>query len=471
MTTPISENLAIAIMAAGKGTRMKSERTPKVLHTLAGRSIVMHVLHTAFSLEPESVHLIVGHESQQVRDHVASHAAPGMLERLSWVEQLEQLGTGHAIQQVLPPLQDFRGHLAVLNGDVPLLAAGTLSELWQRHLDGRHAATLLTTSLPDPTGYGRIIKNAFGRFLAIREHKDCSPEELAIKEFNTGIYLFDWEHLSRLLPRLSNNNAKGEYYLTDILGMLIDAGLPVGIHAMEDPREVLGINSRKELAEVEGILRTRIREQWMLDGVTLRQPDTIAIDIEVELTADVEILPNSQLEGRTRVGAGSRIGPNTLLRDAIVGENSSVLMSMVESAEIGNQVQIGPFSHLRPESRVEAGAKVGNFVELKKATLGPGSKASHLSYLGDVEIGANCNIGAGTITCNYDGVHKHRTRLGNGVFTGSHSTLVAPLELGDLAYTAAGSVITADVPAGALGLGRAHQVNKEGWVAKKRPQK
>ncbi|MEZ0367750.1 MAG: bifunctional UDP-N-acetylglucosamine diphosphorylase/glucosamine-1-phosphate N-acetyltransferase GlmU, partial [Candidatus Sericytochromatia bacterium] len=468
MTTPISENLAIAIMAAGKGTRMKSERTPKVLHTLAGRSIVMHVLHTAFSLKPESVHLIVGHESQQVRDHVASHAAAEMLERLSWVEQLEQLGTGHAIQQVLPPLQDFRGHLAVLNGDVPLLAPDTLSELWQRHLDARHAATLLTTSLPDPTGYGRIIKNAFGRFLAIREHKDCSPEELAIKEFNTGIYLFDWEHLSRLLPRLSNNNAKGEYYLTDILGMLIDEGLPVGIHAMEDPREVLGINSRKELAEVEGILRTRIREQWMLDGVTLRQPETISIDIEVELTADVEILPNTQLEGRTRVGAGSRIGPNTLLRDAIVGENSSVLMSMVENAEIGDQVQIGPFSHLRPESRVETGAKVGNFVELKKATLGPGSKASHLSYLGDVEIGSNCNIGAGTITCNYDGVHKHRTRLGNGVFTGSHSTLVAPLELGDLAYTAAGSVITADVPAGALGLGRAHQVNKEGWVAKKR---
>lgn len=466
-----TESLAIAVMAAGKGTRMKSEKTPKVLHTLAGRSIVMHVLHTAFSLDPQSVHLIIGHEGQQVQEHVSAMASREMLPKLGWVEQREQLGTGHAVQQVMPCLAGFSGHLAVLNGDVPLLSPTTLSALWQRHLDGRHAATILTTSLPDPTGYGRIIKNAFGRFLAIREHKDCSPEELAIKEFNTGIYLFDWEHLSRLLPKITNQNAKGEYYLTDILGMLIDENLSVGIHSMEDPREVLGINSRKELADVETILQQRIREKWMLEGVTMRQPETISIDVDVELEADVEILPNCQLQGATKVGAGSKIGPNTLLRDAEVGERCEILNSVVNLAVVGDDVTVGPFAHLRPAAELAPGSKVGNFVELKNTRLGPHSKASHLSYLGDAEIGAHCNIGAGTITCNYDGAHKHRITMADGVFIGSNSTLVAPLNLGEKAYVAAGSVITEDVPAGTLALGRARQVNKEGWVEKKGPKK
>lgn len=466
-----TENLAIAVMAAGKGTRMKSENLPKVLHTLAGRSIVMHVLHTAFRLDPSAVHLIIGHEGQQVRDHVESHSGDSMLGRLGWVEQRDQLGTGHAVQQVMPHLENFKGHLAVLNGDVPLLSAETLGALWQRHLDGRHAATLLTTSLPDPTGYGRIIKNAFGRFLAIREHKDCSPEELQIKEFNTGIYLFDWEHLSRLLPQLRNDNAKGEYYLTDILGMLIDENLSVGLHTMEDPREVLGINSRKELAEVEGILRARIRDKWMLEGVTLRQPETISIDVDVELAADVEILPNCQLEGATKVSAGSKIGPNVLLRDAEVGEGCEILNSVVHLAVVGDRATVGPYAHLRPAAELAEGAKVGNFVELKNARLGAGSKASHLSYLGDAEIGAGCNIGAGTITCNYDGTRKHRTELADGVFIGSNSTLVAPVRVEAGGYVGAGSVITADVPAGALALGRARQVIKPGWVAQKDARK
>ncbi len=469
MTTP--ETLAVAIMAAGKGTRMKSERTPKVLHTLAGRSMVMHVLHTAFALKPENVQLIVGHEAQQVRDHVAKLASPDMLERLGWVEQLEQLGTGHAVQQVLPPLKDFKGHLAVLNGDVPLLSPETLQDLWQRHLDGRHVATLLTTRLNDPTGYGRIVKNAFGRFLAIREHKECTPEELQINEVNSGIYLFDWTHLARLLPKLTNHNAKGEYYLTDILEMLIQEGQIVGVHCMEDPREVLGINSRRELAEVEGILRTRIRDHWMMSGVTMRQPETISIDVEVEIAVDAEILPNCQLEGRTRVGAWSKIGPNTRLQDAVIGDYCEITMSVVNQAQVGDGVTVGPFAHLRPDTVLADKAKVGNFVELKNTRLGEGAKASHLSYLGDAEIGAGSNIGAGTITCNYDGAHKHKTVMAEGVFVGSNSTLVAPLELGREAYVAAGSVITDAVPAGSLGLGRARQTNKDGWVEKKKPRK
>lgn len=467
MTASLNPPLAVAIMAAGKGTRMKSEDRPKVMHTLAGRSIIMHVLHTAFALEPESAQLIVGHMAAKLRQHVEQEASPEMFERLGWVEQLEQLGTGHAVQQVIPHLKGFKGHLAVLNGDVPLLSATTLQDLWQRHLDGRHVATLLTTRLNDPSGYGRIIKNPFGRFLAIREHKECSPEELAINEVNTGIYIFDWSQLERLLPQLNNDNAKGEYYLTDILGMLIEEGLPVGVHCMQDPREVLGINSRKELADVENILYERIREHWMLEGVTMRQPETISIDIDVELEADVEILPQCQLKGRTRVAAGSRIGPGSLLENALVGRQSQIVMSVINQAEVGDQVQIGPFAHLRPETQVADQAKVGNFVELKKARLGVGAKASHLSYLGDVEIGARSNIGAGTITCNYDGTYKHRIQMGEEVFVGSNSTLVAPLNLGNQAYIAAGSVITQDVEAGSLALGRARQVHKPGWVAKK----
>lgn len=466
MTSSQTPPLAIAIMAAGKGTRMKSEHKPKVLHTLAGRSIIMHVLHTAFALEPESVQVIVGHMADQVKQHVAHSAKDHMQGKIGWVEQLEQLGTGHAVLQVMPHLSAFKGHLAVLNGDVPLLSAQTLQDLWQRHLDGRHVATLLTTRLQDPTGYGRIIKNPFGRFLAIREHKECNAQELAINEVNTGIYLFDWQHLSRLLPQLKNDNAKGEYYLTDILGTLIEEGLSVGIHCMQDPREVLGINSRKELADVETILADRIREHWMLSGVTLRQPQTISIDVDVELDVDVEILPNSQLCGQSKVGSGSRIGPNTLLQDASIGKDCDILMSVVNQSQIGDYVKIGPYAHIRPETQIHDYAKVGNFVELKKAELGHGAKASHLSYLGDVTIGPKSNIGAGTITCNYDGKHKHRINMGEGVFIGSNSTLVAPLELGDQAYIGAGSVITADVPAGSLALGRGRQVNKENWVEK-----
>ncbi|MGV3524608.1 MAG: bifunctional UDP-N-acetylglucosamine diphosphorylase/glucosamine-1-phosphate N-acetyltransferase GlmU [Candidatus Sericytochromatia bacterium] len=471
MNTPDTSALAVAIMAAGKGTRMKSETTPKVLHTLAGRSMVLHVLHAAAALEPASFQLIVGHGGDKVREHVSQLAPAAIAERLNWVEQTEQLGTGHAVQQVLPHLADFGGHLVVLNGDVPLLSASTLQDLTRRHLEGQHAATLLTTRLSNPSGYGRILKDNAGRLIGIREDKECTPAELAIDEVNSGIYLFAWPKLAELLPQLNNHNAKGEYYLTDILGMLVDRGLPVGVHCMSDHREVLGINSRKELADVEAILQERLRHHWMEAGVTLRAPETITIGCEVELASDVEILPGTHLQGRTRVGSHSRIGPHSQLNDAVVGEHCEISFSVLQEVEVGHHVSVGPYAHLRPGTVVEAEAKIGNFVELKNTHLGRASKAGHLSYLGDAEIGSDCNIGAGTITCNYDGAQKHRTEIGDDVFVGSHSTLVAPVRLAQGAYTGAGSVITEDLPAGSLGLGRARQTTKPGWAESKRPRK
>lgn len=466
-----STQLAVAIMAAGKGTRMKSEHLPKVMHTLAGRSMILHVLHTASKLKPSRILPIVGHFGEKVKAHVEAAAPAEIQSCLQWVTQHEQLGTGHAVQQVVPCLNDFSGHLIVLNGDVPLLAAETLQQLLQEHLASGHAATLLTTRLPDPTGYGRILKNNAGYFIGIREHKDCDAAELRIDEVNTGIYVFDWQELALALPRLTNDNAKGEYYLTDVLGLLVQKKLTVGVHCLDDAREVLGINSKGELAQVEQYLQERIQAHWLEQGVTLRNPASITIECEVELAADVEILSGTVLQGKTRVGKASCLGPNTLLQDAEIGENCQISLSVVRESVVQDHVSVGPFAHIRPESVLETHAKVGNFVELKKTRLGQGAKASHLTYLGDAEIGARTNIGAGTITCNYDGAHKHKTLLAEGVFIGSNSTLVAPLEVGQEAYVAAGSVITGNVPAGALGLGRCRQTNKEGWVAARRPRK
>lgn len=466
-----STQLTAAVMAAGKGTRMYSETTPKVLHTLAGRSMILHVLQAANELVSGPLHVIVGHGREQVRAHVQAQAPADIQQRLVWVEQLQQLGTGHAVQQLLPVLPDYHGHLLILNGDVPLLSPETLKELWHQHLDGHHVATLLTTRLDDPDGYGRIIKNNAGKFISIREDKDCNDAERKIREVNTGIYLFDWTALAACLPELSNDNAKQEYYLTDVLGMLVRQQASVGVHCIGASEEVLGINSRLELAEVEEMLQQQLRQYWMERGVTLRNPASIYIDCSVELAQDVEILPGTTLLGQTRVGKGARIGPNTLLQDAQVGADCEIVMSAVYGAELGEQIHVGPFAHLRPGTRIENGARVGNFVELKNTHLGPRSKASHLSYLGDAEIGPGCNIGAGTITCNYDGAAKHTTTLGENVFVGSNSTLVAPLTIGDEGFVAAGSTLTEDLPAGALGLGRARQVNKPGWSAAHRPRK
>lgn len=459
----------IAILAAGKGTRMKSE-LPKVLHRLAGRSMLEHVLHTALALEPEKIHVIVGRGAPQVQQWIQSHGSESLLHCLEWVEQKEQLGTGHAIMQLQPILANFQGHLMILNGDVPLLRAETLKQLLHTHQAQEYAVTLLTSRIDNPTGYGRIVRQQ-GQFVRIVEHKDASPEELAIDEINTGVYIFSWPILQQYLPRLRNINAKGEYYLTDVLEMLVQDRQRIGTVSADNSLEVLGVNSRKELADVERILYRRINEYWMNAGVTLRDPDSIYIDSQVELAMDVEIMPGTLLQGQTRVGAGSRIGPYCQVYHSQIGENCEIRFSVLDHVEVQTGVQIGPYAHLRPETVVEKHAKVGNFVELKKTRLGEGSKAAHLSYLGDAIIGAHCNIGAGTITCNYDGAHKHATILEEEVFVGSNSTLVAPLRLGAQAYIAAGSVITTDVPPGSLGIGRERQVNKEGWSERRRPRK
>lgn len=466
-----SPTLAIAIMAAGKGTRMKSPDLPKVMHTLAGRSMIMHVLHAANQLHPEHLLPIIGHHGDKVRSHVEEKAPELMSNRLTWVEQKEQKGTGHAVQQLIPHLKNFSGQLIIINGDVPLLNASTLTDLLKKHLEEINAATLLTTTLDDPTGYGRIVKNNADRFLAIREHNDCTPAELRIKEVNTGIYIFNWEHLAQVLPELQNDNAKGEYYLTDVLGILASQRYTIGVHCMNDPSEVQGINSRRELAYVEGLLQKRLRNHWMDAGVMLRNPDSIMLDCEVTLESDVEILPGTLLKGKTHIETGCVIGPHSVITDAYIGENTVINQSVVTEAKIYDHVNIGPFAHIRPNAEIASQAKVGNFVELKNTRLGKGSKASHLSYLGDAEIGEGCNIGAGTITCNYDGAHKHKTEMANGVFVGSNSTLVAPLNLEDHAYVAAGSTLTEDVPAGALALGRSRQTIKAGWVESKAPRK
>lgn len=466
-----SPTLAIAVMAAGKGTRMKSPELPKVMHTLAGRSMIMHVLHAANQLHPEHLLPIVGHLKDKVKSHVDEKAPELMRNRLQWVEQIEQKGTGHAVQQLIPHLKDFSGQLIIINGDVPLLNASTLTDLLKKHLEEINAATLLTTTLDDPSGYGRIVKNNADRFLAIREHNDCTPAELRIKEVNTGIYIFNWDHLAQVLPDLQNDNAKGEYYLTDVLGTLASQRYTIGVHCMNDPSEVQGINSRRELAYVEGLLQKRLRHYWMDAGVMLRNPDSIMLDCEVTLESNVELLPGTLLQGKTHIESGCVIGPHSVLSDAYIGKDSVINQSVVNQAKIHDGVHIGPFAHIRPQSEVLSKAKVGNFVELKNTRLGIGSKVSHLSYIGDAEVGEHCNIGAGTITCNYDGAHKHKTEMGSNVFVGSNSTLIAPIHLEDNTYVAAGSTITEKVPSGALALGRSRQVNKEGWTEHKRPRK
>ncbi|PIQ28682.1 bifunctional N-acetylglucosamine-1-phosphate uridyltransferase/glucosamine-1-phosphate acetyltransferase [bacterium (Candidatus Blackallbacteria) CG17_big_fil_post_rev_8_21_14_2_50_48_46] len=470
MSNTSQRPFAIAIMAAGKGTRMKSETTPKVLHSLAGRSMLGHVLHAAYALNPEKIHVIVGHCAEQVQNFVQTHGSPTLHERLGWVEQKEQLGTGHAIMQLMPVLENFKGNLMILNGDVPLLRSETLKELLETHEELDYAATLLTTRVENPSGYGRIVR-LHEQFVRIVEHKDASPQELALKEINTGVYIFSWPILEKYLPKISNANAKGEYYLTDVIEMLVHDRQRIGTVTAENPLEVLGVNSRKELAEMECILRKRINDHWMEAGVTLRDPSSIYIDSQVQLGVDIEILPGTLLQGYTKIGDGSKIGPHCEIRESVIGENCEIRFSVLDQVEIKDQAKIGPYAHLRPETVIERNAKVGNFVELKKTHLGEGAKASHLSYLGDAEIGKDCNIGAGTITCNYDGANKHQTTLKEGVFVGSNSTLIAPLTLGEQAFIAAGSVISEDVPAGALGLGRSRQTNKEGWSEHRRPKK
>jgi len=450
-------SLDIVILAAGQGTRMRSA-LPKVLHPVAGKSMLWHVIDTARALQPKSIQVVIGHGAEQVRQRLTG-------DDLAFVVQAEQLGTGHAVAQALPNLSAER--VLILYGDVPLIEADTLQRLLQKV--GPEQLALLTVQLDDPTGYGRIVRDARGEVQAIVEHKDASDEQKAIREGNTGILAVPGSRIGEWLGRLSNSNAQGEYYLTDVIAMAVADGLRVATEQPLDAMEVQGANDRIQLAELERHYQQRAARRLMARGVTLRDPARFDLRGEVEVGRDVLIDVNVILEGMVIIEDDVQIGPNCVIKDSTLRRGAIVKAnSHLEGAVVGESADCGPFARLRPGSVLGAKAHVGNFVELKNATLGDGAKAGHLSYLGDAEIGARTNIGAGTITCNYDGANKFRTVMGEDVFIGSNSSLVAPLNLGDGATTGAGSTITEDVPAHTLGLGRGRQRNIEGW---QRPKK
>jgi bifunctional UDP-N-acetylglucosamine pyrophosphorylase / glucosamine-1-phosphate N-acetyltransferase len=451
----------VVVLAAGKGTRMKSA-VPKVLHRVAGLTLLDHVLRAASAVHPSSIVVIVGHHAEDVMTAVGSR--PGV----RCAVQEPQLGTGHALLQAEGPLGGARGTVVLLSGDVPLLRGETLARLVREHGSKKAAATVLTAVVESPDGYGRIVRKD-GRIAAIVEHKDASPEERAIAEINSGIYAFDLAPLFGALKEIGSANAQGEYYLPDLVTIYRSRGLTVETVTLEDPQEILGVNSRKELAEIAAILKMTKNESLMAAGVTLVDPGTAYIAPDVEIGPDTIIHPGVHLEGRTRIGSRCEIHPGVRILDSVVDDEVVVnSFCVINNAHVSSGARIGPFAHLRPESDVGIDAHVGNFVELKKTRLGRGSKANHLTYLGDATIGERVNIGAGTITCNYDGTSKHPTVIEDGAFIGSDSQLIAPVRVGKGAYVAAGSSITDDVPPESLAIARGRQTNKEGWVAQKR---
>jgi bifunctional UDP-N-acetylglucosamine pyrophosphorylase/glucosamine-1-phosphate N-acetyltransferase len=454
----------VVILAAGQGTRMKS-RLPKVLHHIAGRPMVDYVIRTARAVNPDTITLIVGHQAETVRTQLKGQ--PG----LQFAVQQPQLGTAHALQQAEPVLAGKTGTLVLLSGDVPLLSSATLQRLLQTHMAATAAATVVTAMVDRPYGYGRIVRTG-GHLARIVEERDASPTERAIKEINSGIYAFDLAPLWDALRGIASKNAQGEFYLTDLIAIYHRRKLPVETLVLESVHETRGINSRSELAEVSKIVRQTKNEELMAAGVTIIDPATTYIEQDVVVGADTVIHPGVILEGHTRIGAACEIHANVRIVDSEVADRVTVNnFCLIAGTRVADGATVGPFAHLRPDTVVGEGARIGNFVELKKTTLGPGSKANHLSYLGDATIGANVNVGAGTITCNYDGERKHPTVIEDGAFIGSDSQLIAPVKVGKGAYVGAGSSITEDVPPGALGIARGRQTNVEGWVDRKKSVK
>jgi len=457
----------VVILAAGEGKRMKSD-TPKVLHSMAGRSLLGHVIEAASTLEPQHLVVVVGHGRDQVQEHV-DEIAPWAVT----VVQEQQNGTGHAVRVALHGLTErgiavSDGPVVVLTGDTPLLTGQTLVGLLLEHESTAAAATVLTARLDDPTGYGRIVRSADGAVTAIVEHRDADEAQLRIDEINSGMYSFDAEALASALGQITTDNAQGEEYLTDVIGLLRAGGRSVSASVCVDPHEILGVNDRVQLAEAAGLMRDRINAGWMREGVTIADPASTWLDVDVELERDVLVRPQVTLRGPTSIATGAIVGPGTTLISCEVGSGAEVIHTWAELAVIGADATVGPFTYLRPGTILGRGTKAGAYVEIKNSTLGDGSKVPHLSYVGDAEIGEGSNIGAATVTVNYDGVAKHRTVIGDHVRIGSDSMLVAPVTIGDGAYTAAGSVITDDVPPGAMAVGRARQRNVEGWVERRR---
>jgi len=442
---------------------MKS-RLPKVLHPLNGRPLIEYVLRTADALSPSTVTVIVGHGADLVRETVGNRP------NIAFAIQEPQLGTAHAVQQAEPRLSGRQGTVVLLSGDVPLLTPATLRRLVETHHRARAAATVVTAVVERPYGYGRIVRTR-GRIARIVEERDASPQVRKIGEINGGIYAFDLAPLFDALRGIASQNAQGEYYLTDLIAIYRRRKLPVEALIVENPQEIRGINSRSELAEVSRIVRQTKNEELMAAGVTLIDPATTYIDPDVEIGSDTVIHPGVAIEGHSRIGAACEIQGNVRIVDSEIADKAVIQnFCLIIGSRIAEGASVGPFAHLRPETVVGEGAKIGNFVELKKTTMGPGSKANHLAYLGDATIGTKVNVGAGTITCNYDGKTKHPTVIEDGAFIGSDSQLIAPVRIGKGAYVGAGSSITEDVPDGALGIARGRQTNVAGWVERRKSQ-
>lgn len=455
---------AVIVLAAGGGTRMKSQRS-KLLHDLAGRPIIAHAIDAAEKLEAEHLVVVVGAMADQV-EPALQQIAPNV----HIVHQTDDAyGTGHAVRCAMRELGELHGEVVVTTGDTPMLSGQTLRLFVEEHRSNRNALTVLTAHVPNPSGYGRIVRDTDGQVLRIVEHKDAADGELAIDEINSGVFVFEAGVLVQGLAQLTTNNAQGEYYLTDLPQIVQQLGHRIGAYVTDDLWEVEGVNNRVQLAAMSREMNRRICERWMLDGVTIADPATTWIHADVDLAPDVTLLPGTSLEGATTVASGAVIGPDTTLLDVEVGENATVSRTHGSLAVIGAEASVGPFAYLRPGTVLDTGGKIGTFVETKNAKIGRGAKVPHLTYAGDAEIGEGTNIGAGTIFANYDGVEKNHSTVGRHSFIGSDSVLVAPVRVGDGAYVAAGSAITEDVAAGELGIARGRQHNSPGWVQRKRP--
>ncbi|MFD4136590.1 bifunctional UDP-N-acetylglucosamine diphosphorylase/glucosamine-1-phosphate N-acetyltransferase GlmU [Streptomyces goshikiensis] len=456
---------AVVVLAAGEGTRMKSA-TPKVLHEICGRSLVGHVVAASRELDPAHLVVVVGHAREQVTAHLAAVDAD-----VRTAVQYEQNGTGHAVRMALEELGGpIAGTVVVVCGDTPLLTGATLAQLTATHEADGNAVTVLTAEVPDSTGYGRIVRDeATGAVTAIVEHKDATDAQRAIREINSGVFAFDGALLADALGKVRTDNSQGEEYLTDVLGILREAGHRVGAAVGADHRQILGINNRVQLAEARALLNARLLEQAMLAGVTVVDPASTFVDVTVTFGQDAIVHPGTQLLGTTHIAEGAEVGPNSRLKDTAVGPRARVDNTVSDTAVIGESASVGPYAYLRPGTNLGLKAKAGTYVEMKNATIGEGTKVPHLSYVGDATIGEYSNIGAASVFVNYDGEHKHHTTVGSHCKTGSDNMFVAPVTIGDGAYTAAGSVITKDVPPGALAVARGQQRNIEGWVARKRP--
>jgi bifunctional UDP-N-acetylglucosamine pyrophosphorylase / glucosamine-1-phosphate N-acetyltransferase len=452
----------VVILAAGLGTRMKSKRA-KVLHRAGGLTLIEQVVRTAQSVTtPGHITVVVGHQAEEVKTLLAPSG-------VQFVHQAEQKGTGHALLLCRDSLAAQGGLVATLYGDAPLFASDTLRQLVERQSNLDAAATVVMARVDDPTGYGRMVLGDDGKLKAIVEQKAATPEQLAIQRINSGIYCFRADLLWKHITAIGTNNPAKEYYLTDLVEIFNRAGHWVAAMEVADANEVLGINTRAELAIVDRIFRERKNRQLMLDGVTIEKPETVTIDGSVQIGRDTIVEPFAQILGNTVIGEDCRIGACSIVANSKLADGVEISQfTSVADSELAAGVRVGPFARLRNGNRIGANARIGNFVELKNTQFGTGAKANHLAYLGDSEVGDKSNIGAGTITCNYDGVNKHRTGIGKDAFIGSNSTLVAPVEIGDSSYVAAGSVITDKVPPGSLALGRSRQTVKEGWVAKKK---